>query len=295
MSSNGTNGTNGTMTPTPMMMSTNCTYTCVGGSGTTTSSACASTSGSVSPGGVAAPCASGFFVQSQTNATCSTNGSSLNVTCLPFSSLSQATDFESAKAAVQRMAGYWFSSVCAACDTVFQTACGQVGVFSGASAPVCAACLVCTSSSRQGSSTGNAVGCPNATTTAELNACFVNAACLGLLPAGSNCTNTLTSPATTTTCPACPGSKSKKVRRMCDIVNVVWKCCVGNRIDWSSRQGLLGLLGLLGLIPLLLFLLCLCGLCLLVVLCIRRRKTGEDVHFATFDAGSPGGPVATVM
>ena len=50
----------------------------------------------------------------------------------------------------------------------------------------------------------------------------------------------------------------------------------------SSKKGLLGLLGLLGLIPLLL---CCCLLlcCLFGPCALRRKKTGADVQFATFD------------
>lgn len=50
----------------------------------------------------------------------------------------------------------------------------------------------------------------------------------------------------------------------------------------SSKKGLLGLLGLLGLIPLLL---CCCLLlcCLFGPCAIRRKKSGADVQFATFD------------
>lgn len=50
----------------------------------------------------------------------------------------------------------------------------------------------------------------------------------------------------------------------------------------SSKKGLLGLLGLLGLIPLLL---CCCLLlcCLFGPCALRRKKSGADVQFATFD------------
>merc|ERR1711916_164499 len=49
----------------------------------------------------------------------------------------------------------------------------------------------------------------------------------------------------------------------------------------KSKKGLLGPLGLLGLIPLLLCSSLLC--CLLWFCCIRKTKTENDVHFATYD------------
>merc|ERR1711916_418877 len=90
-------------------------------------------------------------------------------------------------------------------------------------------------------------------TTAAIWECFEIAACAGLIQPTDQCTNNVA--AVTVSCPFCPGKKSKK--------------------------GLLGLLGLLGLIPLLLCSSLLC--CLLWFCCIRKTKTENDVHFATYD------------
>eukprot|EP01013_Petalomonas_cantuscygni_P018818 TRINITY_DN36365_c0_g1_i1.p1 TRINITY_DN36365_c0_g1~~TRINITY_DN36365_c0_g1_i1.p1 ORF type:complete len:397 (+),score=56.73 TRINITY_DN36365_c0_g1_i1:223-1413(+) len=229
-----------------------CYYACVARNAFQEGTACIATAGVVSVGTTAdSLCFPGFIAEPITTATCPSSGASESEPWVFYCTNDPNVYTGPFEDVATLGAAYSLPGSCR-CTQGDLVDCPRLNTAS----PACANCNV-ECPAREGdvrqSLRAPAAICPNGTTTlAAMEDCFEQAACAGAIdPDVDSCHWGSGQACATSTCPQCPSS--------------------------SSKKGLLGLLGLLALIPLL------CSCLLLLIIC--RSKTGNDVHFATFDAG----------
>eukprot|EP01013_Petalomonas_cantuscygni_P003959 TRINITY_DN14235_c0_g1_i1.p1 TRINITY_DN14235_c0_g1~~TRINITY_DN14235_c0_g1_i1.p1 ORF type:complete len:406 (-),score=71.69 TRINITY_DN14235_c0_g1_i1:237-1454(-) len=237
-----------------------CNYTCQ--SANNTASACAASSGFLTPGETSVSvCSSGYYPMTLLSCPAGGSTSSTLIVCARDAALCPSAFLSEFLACAAAIGGAFSVPGSCWCDAGTEVTCPAVNEnspsCSGCNLPCPPAGTTAIRSARQLTAASAAICPPSVNTLAEAHDCFEQAACAGALnPKTDACIYGNGVGCNGGECPECPS---------------------------SSKKSLLGLLGLLGLIPLLLLSL----LCSLLICCIRRRKADRDVHLATFDTGAP--------